>query len=43
MDLVDLYNNDIVNLMLKKVKKCIVEEYLWEKIVDEYEMLFLKN
>ncbi|MEH6887928.1 glycosyl transferase, partial [Priestia megaterium] len=43
VDSADLYNIDTINLMSKKAKQRILSEYSWEKIIHEYETLFLKN
>ena len=39
----DLYSKEQIETLSLKAKKRIIEEYSWEKIINDYESLFLQN
>ena len=43
IDQADSYTQEHVEILSKKAKQRIIDEYSWEKIVQEYEALFLQN
>ncbi|KIL43159.1 beta 1-4 rhamnosyltransferase Cps2T [Jeotgalibacillus campisalis] len=43
IDKVDNFNENEINSLSNKAKERIAEAYSWEKIVNEYEFLFLNN
>lgn len=43
IDNADLYSQEYIECLSTKAKQRIIDEYSWEKIVQEYESLFLKT